>query len=287
MTQFAYPTYFAQKLRDFFFSDVLEALPQSIFVKNANPTVLDNDDEALKYVYLNEWFEIVTGLPRQKLIGHSAKNIFPKDYQQYFAADRATLAGECGQGQSSQIKDLWESLETPKGSLLLHTRKTSLCDDHQIPQFLVGTFQLDDQVHQGIVTERRSQLSQTDSTPPRVPATINPIHGAFFNFRVLEVLPTAVAVKDFEFNYLYVNRRFDRLFGLDDDEAVGKSHLLNSLDSMDREFQCGMLYERSSVVMATSEAKISFHIKQRPICNEKKQLQYLIYTLWPMKPRLS
>ncbi len=95
-------------------------------------------------------------------------------------------------------------------------------DDHQIPQFLVGTFQLDDRVHQGIVTERRSQLSQTDSTPPRVPATINPIHGAFFNFRVLDVLPTAVAVKDFEFNYLYVNRRFDHLFGLDENATLVK-----------------------------------------------------------------
>ncbi len=93
MTQQAYPTNLAQKLGDFFFSDVLEALPQSIFVKNANPAVLDNDAEALKYVYLNEWFEIVTGLPRQKLIGHSAKNIFPKDYQQYFAAERATERG--------------------------------------------------------------------------------------------------------------------------------------------------------------------------------------------------
>ena len=93
MSQQAYPTYLAQKLGDFFFSDVLEALPQSIFVKNANPAVLDNDAEALKYVYLNEWFEIVTGLPRQKLIGHSAKNIFPKDYQQYFAAERATERG--------------------------------------------------------------------------------------------------------------------------------------------------------------------------------------------------
>ncbi len=79
MTQQAYPTYLAQKLGDFFFSDVLEALPQSIFVKNANPAVLDNDDEALKYVYLNEnplFLLLYLGARRGLLLSRNQPNVF-------------------------------------------------------------------------------------------------------------------------------------------------------------------------------------------------------------------
>src|SRR5258706_3452742 len=95
-----------------FLDAVVENIPSMIFVKEA---------KTLRFTRINRAEELLLGMPREALIGKSDHDLFPKDQADFFTTkDREVLAA------SGVLEIAEEKLTTPKGTLILRTRKIGL-----------------------------------------------------------------------------------------------------------------------------------------------------------------
>ena len=103
---------------------IIENIPDTVFVKDA---------EKLAYVRLNRAGEALLGRSRDQLIGKTDFDLFPAGEAEFFVAkDRETLA-------STAVVDIpEESIQTPRGTRWLHTKKVPLLDASGRPVYLLG-----------------------------------------------------------------------------------------------------------------------------------------------------
>lgn len=121
-----------------FLDNVVENIPNMIFVKNA-------DDLSFKKV--NKIGELYFGHPRDDLVGKSDYDFFPKNEADFFTQkDREVL-------QRGKLLDIpEETIDTRDlGQRLLHTKKIPLLDEEGNPQYLLG------------IAEDITELKQTEN----------------------------------------------------------------------------------------------------------------------------
>jgi PAS domain S-box-containing protein len=114
----------AARASEHFLSNIVENIPDMIFVKDA---------ATLRFVRFNKAGEELLGYPREEFIDKDVHDMFPKEEADFFALkDRAVLA-------SRQMVDVPEErVHTRHGTRLLHTMKIPILDVHGEPQFLLG-----------------------------------------------------------------------------------------------------------------------------------------------------
>ncbi|HEY9029616.1 MAG TPA: response regulator [Burkholderiaceae bacterium] len=107
-----------------FLNSIVEAIPDTIFVKEA---------ATLNFVRINRAGERLLGLRREELIGKNVHDLFPRHEAEFFALkDRAVL-------ESRQMVDIpEEEVLTPRGTRLVHTMKMPILDARGEPRFLLG-----------------------------------------------------------------------------------------------------------------------------------------------------
>ena len=107
-----------------FLDAVLHHLPNMVFVK---------DSRDLRFVRFNKAGEDLLGSSRHELIGKSDHDLFPKHEADAFVQkDREVLS-------SDAIVDIpAETIQTPHGQRILHTRKIAIRDDSGEPRYLLG-----------------------------------------------------------------------------------------------------------------------------------------------------
>jgi PAS domain S-box-containing protein len=108
-----------------FLSDVIENVPDMIFIKDA---------QDLRFIRFNKAGERLLGYPRESLLGKNDYDLFPKKEADFFTAtDREVLA-------KKQLHDVpEEKIRTARqGERLLHTKKIPILDDAGNPKYLLG-----------------------------------------------------------------------------------------------------------------------------------------------------
>ncbi|MGE3973565.1 MAG: response regulator [Bdellovibrionales bacterium] len=133
----------AERLRESqsFLDSVIEHLPNMIFVKDALE---------LRFVRFNKAGEELLGQARENLIGKNDYDLFPKDQADFFTEkDRTVLMDKI-------VVDIpEESISTPKGTRILHTRKIPLFDKNGVPQYLLG-------ISEDITEKKESELQKLE-----------------------------------------------------------------------------------------------------------------------------
>lgn len=126
-----------------FLDSVLEHIPNMMFVKSA---------EDLAYVRFNHAGELLLGLSRDAVLGKRDNELFDEDLAARFAAqDREVLAS----GRMLVVED---TLATPGGERILHTRKLSIQDQAGQPGYLLG---ISEDITEHRLSERKiSELNQ-------------------------------------------------------------------------------------------------------------------------------
>ncbi len=110
--------------RVWLFSEILEQIPDMIFVKEASE---------LRFVLLNRAGEELLGFPRAEMLGKTDFDFFPSHEATFFQEkDRLVL----NSGQALDIPQ--EQVMTRSGTRSLYTQKIPLCDEDGTPRYLVG-----------------------------------------------------------------------------------------------------------------------------------------------------
>ncbi len=115
-------------LREGFLAQIIDLLPGAIFIKD-----VQND---YRLCLVNREAEEFFSLSRDQMIGKRDADIFNQEEADFFRSiDKQVV-------ESGTIMDVpCEQLTTPKGSLLLHTRKVPIYDEKGIPRYLLGLAQ--------------------------------------------------------------------------------------------------------------------------------------------------
>ena len=105
--------------------EVLEGLPMMVFVKDIQ------DD--FRFKVWNESAEKITGVPAPACLGKTDFDLFPKEQAVFFRKkDEDTIRTK----KTVEISE--EPLHTPKGEVILRTKKSVLRDARGRPEFLLG-----------------------------------------------------------------------------------------------------------------------------------------------------
>ncbi len=116
---------FALKESEQFLDNIVEHIPDMIFVKDA---------EDLRFVRFNKAGEDLLGYSREEMMGKSDYDFFPKTEADFFTGkDREVL-------RMNQLKDVPEErIQTRNmGERILHTKKLPIVDEEGIPRYLLG-----------------------------------------------------------------------------------------------------------------------------------------------------
>jgi len=108
-----------------FLQSIIEAIPSMLFVKDA---------ESLRFIRLNKAGEDLLGVSRHELLGKNDLDIFPEEQATFFMAkDREILNG------TSVLEISQETVDSKQhGQRILHTRKTAIFGENNIPRYLLG-----------------------------------------------------------------------------------------------------------------------------------------------------
>jgi PAS domain S-box-containing protein len=107
-----------------FLDSIIENIPIGLFIKDA---------QELRIERFNKAGEAITGIAREKMLGKSDYDLFPKEEADFFVQkDREVLSS----GRLVEIPE--ELLHTPSGDRILHTKKIPLLDSTGEAQHLVG-----------------------------------------------------------------------------------------------------------------------------------------------------
>jgi PAS domain S-box-containing protein len=113
-----------QRKNTLLLNSIIENIPNMIFLKRASD---------LRFELFNRAGEMLLGHKRDGLLRRNDYDFFPKEQADFFASkDRAVL-------ERSDIVDIpEESIDTPLGTRILHTKKLALRDENGQPQYLLG-----------------------------------------------------------------------------------------------------------------------------------------------------
>jgi PAS domain S-box-containing protein len=107
-----------------FLDSIIDNIPIGLFIKDA---------QELRIERFNKAGEAITGIAREKMLGKSDYDLFPKEEADFFVQkDREVLSS----GRLVEIPE--EVLHTPGGDRILHTKKIPLLDGAGEAQHLVG-----------------------------------------------------------------------------------------------------------------------------------------------------
>jgi PAS domain S-box-containing protein len=121
-------------------NSIIENIPSMIFVKNVPD---------LSFKFLNRAGEQMLGVDRDQVIGRNDYDVFPKEEADFIVAtDRKVL------GCNEVVDIAEESISTPHGKRILHTRKVAPRNEQGEPEFLVGISE--------DITERRQTALELD-----------------------------------------------------------------------------------------------------------------------------
>lgn len=122
-----------------FLNSVVENLPNMIFVKDAKD---------LRFIRFNLAGEMLLGRDRKELIGKNDRDFFPPEEADAFIAnDRAVLTNKA-------VLDIpEETITTPKGVRVLHTKKIPILDAQGEALYLLGISE--------DITEKKEAIGQT------------------------------------------------------------------------------------------------------------------------------
>ena len=103
---------------------IIENIPAMVFLKRASD---------LRFELFNRAGETLLCRDRSELLGRNDYDFFPKEQADFFTGkDRETLA------QTGMLDIPEETIETPDGPRILHTKKLSLRDEQGQPRYLLG-----------------------------------------------------------------------------------------------------------------------------------------------------
>ena len=170
---------------------IVENLPLLLFVKEANE---------LRYVRWNKAGEDLLGISANEILGKNAYDSFTKEEADRFTAqDWQILSGE------SFLDISEETVETPRGTRILHTRKTPVFSLDGQPKYLIGLSE--------DITERK-----------RTEEAIQAL--SYRNQVVLDGAGEGILGLDAEGNHTFVNPAAARILGYDVEELIGRpSHI--------------------------------------------------------------
>ncbi|MDQ3815886.1 MAG: PAS domain-containing protein, partial [Armatimonadota bacterium] len=114
----------ALRRSDKFLTSIVENIPHMIFVKDARE---------LRFVRINKAEEEMMGRSQAEMLGKNDYELFPQEEADFFTSkDRSVLEG----GQLLDIPQ--ETVHTPKGVRIFHTKKIPIFDEAGRPQYLLG-----------------------------------------------------------------------------------------------------------------------------------------------------
>jgi diguanylate cyclase (GGDEF)-like protein/PAS domain S-box-containing protein len=170
-----------------FLNTVIDSVPVTIAVKNAHD---------LTYVLLNRAGESLLDIPRERIIGKTAYDVFAPD-----AADAITQRDKELLADGKTLTLTQHAIDTPgKGKRFINSTRVVVQEQDGEPRFLMIV--IDD------VTERKKAVDELRSTRAFLDA-------------VVETMPAILAVKDAELRYVLVNRAAEQCFGLSREEMLG------------------------------------------------------------------
>ncbi len=139
-------------------SAVLQSLPLAVFGKD-----IKNDFQMSIW---NKSAEQLFGIKAQDIIGKKERDLFPKEQTDFFRAKDIEAT------QSVGVIDIPEEpIQTPKGTVLLHTQKTVVQDENGEPSILLGISE-DITARKIIEAEKAKALNLLQQISLRVPGVV-------------------------------------------------------------------------------------------------------------------
>ncbi len=178
---------------------IIENIPHMIFLK---------DTSDFRYSLFNKAGENLTGLSRDKLIGHNDYDFFPKEEADFFIQKDTEVV------ESDTLIDIpEEEIQTPYGIRTLHTKKLVLKDENGNPNYLLGISE--------DITEKKA-------------ATKNLLKLSL----AVEQSPNSIIITDIDGNIEYVNSMFTKVTGYSFDEVQGENpKILKSNETPDTTYE--------------------------------------------------
>lgn len=178
------------------FETIVENVPNMIFMKRASD---------LSFEFLNHAGEQLVGMSRDKLIGHSDYDFFPKEQADFFTSqDREVL------GRNEMVDIPEEKLDTPQGTRILHTKKVAIRDAQGRPQYLLG------------ISEDLTERKQTEA---------NLLEKESQYRMAIETSPNGFYILDMRGRLIEVNQAYAQLTGYSRDELLNMT--ITDLDADD------------------------------------------------------
>jgi diguanylate cyclase (GGDEF)-like protein/PAS domain S-box-containing protein len=181
-----------------FLESVIDNIPVCVAVKNIGDG---------KYILANRAFEQFSRFPRDKIVGHSAEEIFtPQSAKAVVQADEDAIASPTGESRMEVV------VERGSERRVLGAQRVVARDEHGEPKFLVTLFE--------DVTEQRGLSKEVEDTKK-------------FLELVLDYIPTSIAVKRVhDRKYLLVNRQAEKFMDRSRQQMIG--HRIEEFHSKDR-----------------------------------------------------
>jgi PAS domain S-box-containing protein len=182
----------AEKAAREFLSTVVENVPATIFVKDARER---------RYVLINRAGEQYFGIPRDRMIGKTSYEVFPKA-----AADLiATYDKQLIESGAELFRDE-HPMETPaNGKRVITTKRVPILDDNGAPEYLLGVIQ--------DITERK-RLEETERQAKETLAA------------VIDASPVAIICLAPDRTVVTWSRAAEQMFGYSAQETIGQPYKL-------------------------------------------------------------
>jgi len=183
---------------------IINTIPTPLFIKDA---------EKLKYLHLNNSFEKLVGQPKEKMLGKSDYDFFPKEQADFFVAkDRKVISS----GKLEDIKE--ELIDTPIGVRVLHTKKITIDDLDGNPKFLLGVSE--------DITEQKRLSEHLEEEVEKKTKLIFEIKNQYENF--IENIGSEFAIFSYEpkdITVLYLSNASQKIFGISREKIINNSWL--------------------------------------------------------------
>jgi len=187
---------------------IVEHIPNMIFVKDA---------AQLRFERLNRAAEELLGYRREDLLGKNDYDFFPPEQADFFVAkDREVLQGR-------QLVDIpEEEINTKVGTLIFHTRKVPILDDHGNPKYLLGISE-DITERKALETTRRQYAEARERYATELEAKNQALGESERRYRQLtEASLNGIVVADQQGRITLFNPAAERIFGYMVAEIVGQ-----------------------------------------------------------------
>ena len=171
-----------------FLNDIIENIPNMIFVKDA---------DELRFVRFNKAGEELLGFSKDELIGKNDHDFFPKEEADFFTAkDREVL-------NSKILVDIPEEiiLTKNKGERILHTTKIPILDQNGKPLYLLG---ISEDITEHKKAEEALKLSEKKYK------------------QIVDTANEGIWILDKEFITSFANARLSQILGYNQVEMIGQ-----------------------------------------------------------------